>query len=178
MFTTPWFRLGISAYRDARRSVEIHWCRGAGVTSTPRTGAAVASADDVRGARLIPRASATTLGHHDRWSAAADSSYAMELQRRVSYDVRALATARNEAAICEQPQRRAPPLGIGRFPPARAAVVTDRGALCPICRLAAGIYAPNAYPFRDMCSELAGGPVQKSCATRLRARRRPRVTTS
>jgi hypothetical protein len=51
-----------------------------------------------------------------------------------------------------------PPLGIGKFQPLPViAVVSDLGGRVPGLHLAIGIYAPNAYPFRDLCTELATG---------------------
>jgi long-subunit fatty acid transport protein len=51
-----------------------------------------------------------------------------------------------------------PPLGIGKFQPVPViAVVSDLGGRVPGLHLAIGIYAPNAYPFRDLCTELAAG---------------------
>jgi long-subunit fatty acid transport protein len=44
-----------------------------------------------------------------------------------------------------------PPLGIGTFQPIPViAVVTDLGGRLKNMRIAAGLYAPNGYPFRDM----------------------------
>jgi long-subunit fatty acid transport protein len=49
-------------------------------------------------------------------------------------------------------------LGIGKYQPVPVfAVITDLGGKVPNLRLAAGLYAPNAYPFRGMCTETANG---------------------
>jgi long-subunit fatty acid transport protein len=131
---------------------------GAGVTSTSRAGAAVASADDGEALVLNPAGLAKTRGTTITVSAAL-LEYAMEFQRRGTYDDvpmqdrayegQPFANSRNDVH---------PPLGIGKFQPIPVlAVTTDLGGLVPNLRLAAGVYAPNAYPFRDMCSELAAG---------------------
>jgi long-subunit fatty acid transport protein len=131
---------------------------GAGVISTSRAGAAVASADDGEALVLNPAGLAKTKGTTITVSAAL-IKYAMEFQRRGTYDDVPLqdrpyegqpfANSRNDVQ---------PPLGIGTYQPIPIlAVTTDLGGLVPNLRLAAGIYAPNAYPFRDMCSELAAG---------------------
>jgi long-subunit fatty acid transport protein len=131
---------------------------GAGAASTSRAGAAVASADDGEALILNPAGLAKTTGTTITLSAAL-IEYAMQFQRRGTYD----AVAGQDLAYAGQPFALSrndshPPLGIGKFQPIPVFVVTtDLGGQVRWLRLAAGLYAPNAYPFRDMCSELAAG---------------------
>lgn len=131
---------------------------GAGAVSTSRAGAAVASADDGEALVLNPAGIAKATGTTITVSAAM-LQYAMEFQRRGTYDAvplenypyagQAYALERNDAS---------PPLGIGSFQPVPViAVLTDLGGRVPGLHLGIGLYAPNAYPFRDMCTELSSG---------------------
>jgi long-subunit fatty acid transport protein len=131
---------------------------GAGAVSTSRAGAAVASADDGEALVLNPAGIAKATGTTITVSAAM-LQYAMEFQRRGSYDAvatesypyagQAYALEKNDAS---------PSLGIGSFQPVPViALLTDLGGRVPGLHLGIGLYAPNAYPFRDMCTQLPGG---------------------
>jgi long-subunit fatty acid transport protein len=131
---------------------------GAGAISTSRAGAAVASADDGEAIVLNPAGIAKASGHTITISAAM-IRYAMEFQRRGVYDAVAgeaypfegqpYALVKNDAS---------PPLGIGSFQPVPViAFITDLGGRIPGLHLGVGFYAPNAYPFRDMCTQLTTG---------------------
>ncbi|MDB4961643.1 MAG: Long-chain fatty acid transport protein [Myxococcales bacterium] len=131
---------------------------GSGAVSTSRAGAAVASAEDGEALGINPAGLAKSKGTTITLSMAI-ISYAMEFTRRGSYDPIAeealpyedtpYPTVRNDAS---------PPLGIGSFQPVPVfAVVSDLGGAVPGLTLAAGVYAPNAYPFRDMCTEQSTG---------------------
>jgi long-subunit fatty acid transport protein len=131
---------------------------GAGAVSTSRAGAAVASADDGEALAINPAGLAKAKGNTITVSAAM-ISYAMQFTRRGTYDDianesfayegMAYPTVRNDVK---------PPLGLGSMQPVPvAAFVTDLGGLVPNLHLAIGLYAPNAYPFRDMCTELPSG---------------------
>jgi long-subunit fatty acid transport protein len=131
---------------------------GAGAISTSRAGAAVASADDGEALVLNPAGIAKSSGHVITISAAM-IQYAMEFQRRGTYDAVAgeaypyegqpYALVKNDVS---------PPLGIGSLQPVPViAFLTDLGGAVPGLHLAVGLYAPNAYPFRDMCTQLATG---------------------
>jgi long-subunit fatty acid transport protein len=131
---------------------------GAGAVSTSRAGAAVASADDGEAIVLNPAGIAKATGTTITLSAAI-IDYAMEFQRRGSYDTvpgesypyaqQPFAAVKNDAS---------PPTGIGALQPVPViAVLSDLGGRIPGLHVGAGIYAPNAYPFRDLCTELSGG---------------------
>jgi long-subunit fatty acid transport protein len=131
---------------------------GAGAISTSRAGAGVASADDGEALVLNPagivKAHGTTIT-----VSAAMIQYAMEFQRRGTYD-----TVPGESypfagqtynAVKNDPS---PPLGIGSLQPLPVvAVVSDLGGAVPGLHLGLGLYSPNSYPFRDMCTQLASG---------------------
>lgn len=131
---------------------------GAGAISTSRAGAAVASAEGGEALVLNPAGLAKSAGTTITLSAAM-IQYAMEFQRRGTYEDVELQDYPYEG----QPYARSrndvsPPLGIGKFQPVPVFVVTsDLGGAVSGLTLALGVYAPNAYPFRDMCSELAAG---------------------
>lgn len=124
---------------------------GSGAISTSRAGAAVTSADDGEALAANPAGLAKASGTTITLSAAI-ISYSMEFTRRGTYDPisdedrpyegQAFETVKN------QPK---PPLGIGSFQPVPViAVVSDLGGRIKGLHVAAGLYAPNAYPFRDM----------------------------
>jgi long-subunit fatty acid transport protein len=131
---------------------------GAGAISTARAGAGVASADDGEALVLNPagivKAHGTTIT-----VSAAMISYAMEFQRRGTYDAVPgesypfVGQAYN--AVKNDPS---PPLGIGSLQPIPVvAVISDLGGAVGGLHLGLGLYAPNSYPFRDMCTQLASG---------------------
>lgn len=126
---------------------------GSGAISTSRAGAAVASADDGEALSINPAGLAKTTG----WTltiSAAITRYYMKFNRAGEYDQPAFDIDRQGyegqpfAPVVNDPK---PPLGIGTFQPIPViAVVTDLGGRVKGLRLAAGLYAPNGYPFRDM----------------------------
>src|SRR5689334_22664175 len=131
---------------------------GSGAVSTSRAGAAVASASDGEALSINPAGLAKSKGTTITLSAAI-INYAMSFERRGTYDAidtealpyegQPFPTVRNDAS---------PPLGIGKYQPIPViAVVSDLGGAVKGLTLAAGVYAPNSYPFRDMCSELSSG---------------------
>ncbi|MDB4961642.1 MAG: Long-chain fatty acid transport protein [Myxococcales bacterium] len=124
---------------------------GSGATSTSRAGAAVASADDGEALSINPAGLAKTTGLTITISIAF-IRYFMEFSRRGTYDVASDFDPPYEGAayptVENDPK---PPLGIAKFQPIPViAVVTDLGGRVPNLRLAAGLYAPSGYPFRDM----------------------------
>jgi long-subunit fatty acid transport protein len=131
---------------------------GSGAVSTSRAGAAVASADDGEALSLNPAGIAKSKGHTITISAAI-IQYAMEFQRRGTYD----AVALEDYPYAGQPYALekndvSPPLGIGSMQPVPViAFLTDLGGAVPGLHVGAGLYAPNAYPFRDMCVQRASG---------------------
>jgi long-subunit fatty acid transport protein len=131
---------------------------GSGAISTSRAGAAVASADDGEALGLNPAGLAKASGTTITLSAAL-VQYSMKFTRAGTYDAvpdnmdsdayegTAYQTVENKPDL---------PLGLGTFQPIPViAVVTDLGNPDSKLRLAAGLYAPNAYPFRDMSNDYA-----------------------
>ena len=125
---------------------------GSGAISTSRAGAAVASADDGEALSINPAGLAKTKG----WTltiSAAITRYYMKFNRSGTYDAAGASDVQGYegdplAPVVNDPK---PPLGIGSFQPIPViAVVTDLGGRVKGLRLAAGLYAPNGYPFRDM----------------------------
>nr|MBA3821305.1 hypothetical protein [Deltaproteobacteria bacterium] len=125
---------------------------GSGAISTSRAGAAIASADDGEALSVNPAGLAKSHG----WTitiSAAIIRYSMQFTRRGTYDAvlenpgdpytgQAYPTIENDPN---------PPTGIGSFQPIPViAVVSDLGGRVPGLHVAAGLYAPNGYPFRDM----------------------------
>jgi long-subunit fatty acid transport protein len=124
---------------------------GTGAISTSRAGAAIASADDGEALAQNPAGLAKASGTTITLSSAI-ISYSMEFTRRgtydnipdadFSYEGQPFATVKNQAKA---------PLGFGSYQPVPiVAVVTDLGGRVPNLHVAAGVYAPNAYPFRNM----------------------------
>jgi len=124
---------------------------GSGAISTSRAGAAVASADDGEALSLNPAGLAKAKGTTVTLSASL-ISYAMQFQRRGTYDDIAEVNVPYEGQPYPVVKNDAkPPLGVGSFQPIPViAVVSDLGGAVKGLHLAMGVYAPNAYPFRDM----------------------------
>jgi long-subunit fatty acid transport protein len=147
--------LGLPAPHDATAGGLL--LPGAGAVSTSRAGAAVASADDGEAIVLNPAGIAKAEGTTITLSAAM-IQYAMEFQRRGTYDPvpmqsypyagQPFALVKNDAS---------PPLGLGSIQPVPViAVISDLGGRVPGLHLGVGVYAPNAYPFRDLCAQISG----------------------
>jgi long-subunit fatty acid transport protein len=131
---------------------------GAGAVSTSRAGAAVASADDGEALALNPAGIAKATGNTITISAAM-IQYAMEFQRRGNYEAVAGETYpyADQPYAAEQNDAR-PSFGIGSVQPVPViAFLTDLGGRVPGLHLGVGLYAPNAYPFRDMCTRQPAG---------------------
>ena len=136
---------------------------GSGAISTSRAGAAVASVDDGEALSINPAGLAKTTG----WTltiSAAITRYYMSFNRNGAYDEPAFAVDRQgyEGTPFEPVENDPkPPLGIGSFQPIPViAVVTDLGDRGKGLRLAAGLYAPNGYPFRDMSQGYTSSPAR------------------
>jgi long-subunit fatty acid transport protein len=131
---------------------------GAGAVSTSRAGAAVASADDGEALVLNPAGIAKATGTTITLTSAI-FSYAMEFHRRGAYD----AVSGESYPYAGQPfnavkNDASAPFGIGAFQPVPVfAVLSDLGGRVPGLHVGGGVYIPNAYPFRDLCTELPGG---------------------
>ena len=124
---------------------------GAGAVSTSRAGASVASTDDGEAIVLNPAGIAKAKGTTITFGFAA-IDYLMSFKRAGTYDT----LAEENAAYAGQPyptvtNASKPPLGVGGFQPVPViAIISDLGGRIPGLHVGAGIYAPNAYPFRDM----------------------------
>jgi long-subunit fatty acid transport protein len=131
---------------------------GSGAISTSRAGAAVASADNGEALALNAAGLAKTSGTTITLSMAI-IDYAMTFQRRGTYDDVAAVDLPYEGQpypLVEDASK--PALAIGGFQPIPViAVTTDLGGVVPNLRLAAGMYAPNSYPFRELCTRQADG---------------------
>lgn len=135
---------------------------GSGAISTSRAGAAVASTDNGEAIGLNPAGLAKTTGTTITLSMAI-IDYAMTFQRRGTYDAipNADLAYEGEAYPLVEDASKAP-FGVGGFQPIPVfAVTTDLGGAVPNLRLAAGVYAPNSYPFRDLCTHQPGGGCKK-----------------
>jgi long-subunit fatty acid transport protein len=124
---------------------------GSGSVSTARAGAAVASADDGEALGLNPAGIAKAKGTTITFGFAA-IDYIMSFQRNGTYDQDDTQSDPYEGqrypTITNDPS---PPLGIGAFQPVPViAIISDLGGAVPNLHVAAGLYAPNAYPFRNM----------------------------
>lgn len=135
---------------------------GSGAISTSRAGAAVASTDNGEAIGLNPAGIAKTSGTTITLSMAI-VDYAMTFQRRGTYDaVGNVDLAYEGEAYPLVEDASSAPFGVGGFQPIPViAVTTDLGGVVPNLRLAAGIYAPNSYPFRDLCTHQPGGACKK-----------------
>ena len=131
---------------------------GSGAISTSRAGAAVASTSDGEALGLNPAGLAKTEGTTITLSMAI-IDYAMTFRRRGTYyyidnDDQAWEGAPYPVVADDAK----PPLAIGSYQPIPVfAITTDLGGKLKNLRLGIGIYAPNSYPFRDLCSKLASG---------------------
>ncbi|HEU0029009.1 MAG TPA: outer membrane protein transport protein [Kofleriaceae bacterium] len=124
---------------------------GSGAISTSRAGAAVASSDDGEAISINPAGMAKVQGTVVTVSAAA-LSYSMEFTRSGTYDPIAAEDFAYEGTAYPTVQNSSkPPIGIGSYQPVPViAIVSDLGGRVKGLHVGAGLYAPNAYPFRDM----------------------------
>ncbi len=140
---------------------------GTGVISTARAGAAVASADDGEALSINPAGLAKARGTTITVGAAL-VTYSMSFTRRGAYDdvVAADQLGFEGQAYQTVENDPKPPLGIGTFQPLPViAIVSDLGGRIPNLHVAAGLYTPTGYPFRDMTNgyefnnpDMAGTP--------------------
>ncbi|MGE0401364.1 MAG: OmpP1/FadL family transporter [Kofleriaceae bacterium] len=130
---------------------------GAGAISTSRAGAAVASTDSGEALAVNTAGLAKTEGTTITLSAAI-IDYAMTFQRRGTYDqIDGIDLPWEGQPYPLVEDNAKPPLGLGSFQPIPViAVTTDLGGAVPNLRLAVGMYAPNSYPFRDLCTRQGG----------------------
>ncbi len=134
---------------------------GPGAITTSRAGASVASIDTGEAIAVNPAGLAKTSGTTLTLSTAF-IDYALTFQRRGTYD---------DIPNVDLPYEGQPyplvedgskaPLGIGGFQPIPVIAVTTALGAVPELRLAAGVFAPNSYPFREMCTRQANGSCTK-----------------
>src|SRR5580704_3370825 len=126
---------------------------GAGAISTSRAGASVASVDDGESIVLNPAGLAKSHGTQIQigissidyfLSFARAGDYPLIKQQTTTYAGTPYPTMTNNA----QPSLGIP--GTGFQPVPLIAIVSDLGGAIPGLHVAAGLYAPNAYPFRNM----------------------------
>jgi len=132
---------------------------GAGVVSTSRAGAAVASVDDGESLGINPAGIAKAPGLQITISATLIQYY-MTFTRRGSYDpvfdtdpVTGTMVPRpyNDQPYATVENDPHPPLGIGSFQPLPVLAVTwDLGGRVKNLTIGGGLYTPTGYPFRDM----------------------------
>jgi len=128
---------------------------GSGAISTSRAGAAVSSVDDGEALSINPAGLAKTESGWTVTVSAAIIRYYMEFSRRGTYDTVLESppdpyTGQPYESIENDPK---PPTGIGSFQPIPVIAVVanlDKLGWVPGLSVAAGLYAPNGYPFRDM----------------------------
>lgn len=140
---------------------------GSGAISSARAGAAVASVDDGEALGINPAGLAKTRGTTITVSAAA-IQYSMKFTRAGAYDAPTMPGADQPYAgaaygtVENQPDL---PLGVGSFQPIPViAIASDLGGAVPNLRVGGGLYAPNAYPFRDMSQGYAFKPDEANYA--------------
>ena len=123
---------------------------GAGAISTARAGASVAASEDGEALALNPANLAKTHGTVIQLGAAT-IGYSLSFQRNGTYDATPDAASFEGTRYPVMTNDAHPPLGIGSYQPVPVlAVVSDLGGAVPGLVVAAGLYAPNAYPFRDL----------------------------
>jgi long-subunit fatty acid transport protein len=135
---------------------------GPGAVTTSRAGAAVASVDDGEALSINPAGLAKTKGTTITISLSI-IDYMMQFQRRGTYDpidAEALPYEGQPFPLVKNDPKLS--LGFGHFQPVPViAIVTDLGGKLGGLHLAAGLYAPNAYPFRDFCTVHSNGACSK-----------------
>jgi long-chain fatty acid transport protein len=124
---------------------------GSGAVSTSRAGTGVASTEGGEAISLNPAGLAKSKGTTITIGAAI-VNYALSFRRNGTYDAYAMDPLPYEGdrypTIENNPS---PPLGLGAYQPIPViAIVSDLGGAVPGLHVGAGLYAPNAYPFRNM----------------------------
>lgn len=131
---------------------------GAGAVSTARAGASVAATDDGEALTINPAGIAKVHGTVFTFGIAA-IDYVMSFARAGKYPnimEEATTYANTPYPVVENDAK--PPLGLGAFQPVPLiAVVSDLGQSVKGLYGGVGVFAPNAYPFRNMTT-VAGHP--------------------
>lgn len=124
---------------------------GAGAISTARAGASVAAADDGEALALNPAGLASAGAGTFIQIGISAIDYFMSFRRNGVYDPSTDALPYEGSRYPTVTNNASPPLGFGSVQPVPVvAVVSDLGGMVPGLHAAFGLYAPNAYPFRDM----------------------------
>ncbi len=131
---------------------------GSGAISTSRAGAAVASTDNGEAIGINPAGLAKSTGTTITMTAAL-IDYALTFQRRGRYDAIDAIEAPYEGEpypLVEDISE--PSIGIGGYQPIPViAVTSDLGGRIPNLTIAGGIFTPNSYPSRKLCTHQADG---------------------
>jgi long-subunit fatty acid transport protein len=128
-----------------------------GAISTSRAGAAVASSDTGEALAANPAGLSKTHGTTITLSMAF-IDYAMKFQRSGTYDDVPGVDLPYEGQpypLVEDGSKAA--FGIGGFQPIPVFAITTRLSAAPKLTLALGMYSPNSYPFRELCTVRADG---------------------
>jgi hypothetical protein len=135
---------------------------GSGAISTSRAGAAIASTDNGEAIGLNAAGLAKASGTQVTVSLAL-IDFAMTFQRRGTYDDSPNVDLPYEGQaypLVEDASK--PSTGIGQFQPIPViAITSDLGGAVPNLRVGAGLYAPNSYPTRELCTHQADGACTK-----------------
>jgi long-subunit fatty acid transport protein len=123
---------------------------GAGAVSTSRAGASTVAADDGEAISLNPAGIAKAKGTTITFGIAAIDYY-LAFTRAGNYpNITEESTTYAGTPYPTMTNNAKPPLGFGSFQPVPLiAIVSDLGGLVPNLHVGFGLYAPNAYPFRD-----------------------------
>jgi long-chain fatty acid transport protein len=136
---------------------------GIGPVSTSRAGAFVATADDPSAIGINPAGLAKGTGTQILIGANF-VDFSLEYTRRGTYD----STLQEDLPYAGQPYATVkddskPQIGVGPFQAIPlVAVSTDLGLSVPGLRFGAGVFAPNAYPARDIESDYVLNPADSS----------------
>jgi long-subunit fatty acid transport protein len=126
---------------------------GAGAVSSSRAGASTVAADDGEAISLNPAGIAKAKGTTITFGIAA-IDYFLQFQRAGNYpNIAEESTTYANTPYPVMTNDAKPPLGFGSFQPVPLiAIVSDLGGVVPNLHVGFGLYAPNAYPFRDFQS--------------------------
>ncbi len=124
---------------------------GAGAVSTSRAGASTVAADDGEAISLNPAGIAKAHPGTVITIGIAAIDYFMSFKRAGNYpNIAEESTTYAGMPYPTMTNDAKPPLGIGSWQPVPLiAVVSDLGGAIPNLKVGVGLYAPNAYPFRD-----------------------------
>lgn len=124
---------------------------GAGAISTSRAGASLAATDDGEALVINPAGLASAGSGTFIQLGISAIDYFMSFHRNGDYDHSSDMLPYEGSRYPTITNNPKPPLGLGSWQPVPLiAIVTDLGGKVPGLHAAVGLYAPNAYPFREM----------------------------